>query len=206
MNVPTIDYASWQAASPGGNAGDECPLPHLRLPTAPGLPRRAHTSGYTRVGLSQTTPDFTVQVQVAIGRAWLAVRASNTTQIDAMSASLEMTLVGLPQSLTGPLRAELDLVRSVALLLGNCAPEALTVVTRSGDSSNPAPTTSDCPLSPRERSVLRLIGDGFSNKRIARELAIAPETVKSHAKHILDKLNAQTRAEAVARAVGLCLT
>jgi DNA-binding CsgD family transcriptional regulator len=36
-------------------------------------------------------------------------------------------------------------------------------------------------------------------------LKIAPETVKSHAKHILAKLNAQTRAEAVARAAGMNL-
>ena len=59
------------------------------------------------------------------------------------------------------------------------------------------------PLSPREGDILKLIADGFSNEEIARNLAIAPETVKSHAKHIFVKLNAQTRAEAVARA--LCL-
>ncbi len=60
-------------------------------------------------------------------------------------------------------------------------------------------------LSPRERHILQLIGRGMSNKRIAQELKIAPETVKSHAKHIFVKLNAQTRAEAVARAIGLRL-
>lgn len=58
-------------------------------------------------------------------------------------------------------------------------------------------------LSPRERGVLLLICRGLSNKDIARELQIAPETVKSHAKRILLKLRARTRAEAVARAVGL---
>jgi DNA-binding NarL/FixJ family response regulator len=60
-------------------------------------------------------------------------------------------------------------------------------------------------LSPRECCILQLIGRGMSNKRIAQELKIAPETVKSHAKHILVKLSAQTRAEAVARAIGLRL-
>ena len=54
-------------------------------------------------------------------------------------------------------------------------------------------------LSPRERHILTLISHGLSNKRIAKELAIAPETVKSHAKHILLKLAAQTRVEAVSR-------
>ena len=56
------------------------------------------------------------------------------------------------------------------------------------------------PLTPREHAVLQLIGRGLSNKRIARSMGISPETVKSHAKHILKKLNAQTRAEAVALA------
>ena len=58
-------------------------------------------------------------------------------------------------------------------------------------------------LSPRERHILTLISHGLSNKRIAKELAIAPETVKSHAKHILLKLAAQTRVEAVTRAHSL---
>ena len=60
-------------------------------------------------------------------------------------------------------------------------------------------------LSPRECNILQLIGRGMSNKRIAQELKIAPETVKSHAKHIFVKLDVQTRAQAVARAVGLGL-
>jgi len=60
-------------------------------------------------------------------------------------------------------------------------------------------------LSPRERGVLLLICQGLSNKGIARELQITPETVKSHAKRILHKLSARTRAEAVARAAGFKL-
>ena len=60
-------------------------------------------------------------------------------------------------------------------------------------------------LTRRECLVMKLIGHGLSNKHIARELQIAPETVKSHAKHIFVKLSVQTRAEAVARAAGLRL-
>jgi LuxR family maltose regulon positive regulatory protein len=58
-------------------------------------------------------------------------------------------------------------------------------------------------LTAREQSVLRSIGAGLSNKGIARELGIAPETVKSHAKRIFVKLGTQTRAQAVTRAVQL---
>jgi ATP/maltotriose-dependent transcriptional regulator MalT len=52
-------------------------------------------------------------------------------------------------------------------------------------------------LSPREQSILRSMSCGFSNKRIAQELQIAPETVKSHVKGIFIKLAVQTRAHAV---------
>jgi ATP/maltotriose-dependent transcriptional regulator MalT len=64
---------------------------------------------------------------------------------------------------------------------------------------------SNGPVTARERAVLRLIGQGFSNKEIARRLNIAPETVKSHIARILPKLGANTRAHAVARAAKLRL-
>ena len=60
-------------------------------------------------------------------------------------------------------------------------------------------------LSARERTVVLLMGHGLSNKRIARQLSIAPETVKSHAKRIFLKLTVQTRAQAVYRASELGL-
>jgi ATP/maltotriose-dependent transcriptional regulator MalT len=56
------------------------------------------------------------------------------------------------------------------------------------------------PLTARERDVLAMISQGLSNKHIARALAISPETVKSHVKHIFLKLVVSTRAEAVSRA------
>jgi DNA-binding NarL/FixJ family response regulator len=56
------------------------------------------------------------------------------------------------------------------------------------------------PLSTREGNILKLIAEGLSNKEIARNLAIAPETVKSHVKHIFIKLNVEKRAQAVSRA------
>ena len=55
-------------------------------------------------------------------------------------------------------------------------------------------------LSAREGDILKLIGEGLSNKEIARNLAITPETVKSHVKHIFTKLNVEKRAQAVSRA------
>jgi DNA-binding CsgD family transcriptional regulator len=56
-------------------------------------------------------------------------------------------------------------------------------------------------LTARECDILALIGQGFSNKSIARMLTISPETVKSHVKRIFLKLGVGTRAAAVSRAV-----
>ena len=60
-------------------------------------------------------------------------------------------------------------------------------------------------LTAREASILRLISNGSSNKRVAQTLGIMPETVKSHVKNIFLKLAVKTRAEAVFRAKSLGL-
>jgi LuxR family maltose regulon positive regulatory protein len=55
-------------------------------------------------------------------------------------------------------------------------------------------------LSRRESDILRLIAEGLTNKEIAKDLAIAPETVKSHIKNLFTKLKVERRAQAVSRA------
>jgi DNA-binding NarL/FixJ family response regulator len=55
-------------------------------------------------------------------------------------------------------------------------------------------------LTERERTVLRLIAAGQSNKQIARALSITERTVKFHVTSIFRKLNADNRAQAVALA------
>lgn len=56
-------------------------------------------------------------------------------------------------------------------------------------------------LTPREREILQLLADGMSNADVARKLYISQETVKSHVRHILAKLEADTRTQAVAIAL-----
>ncbi len=56
------------------------------------------------------------------------------------------------------------------------------------------------PLTDREVEVLRLLAAGRSNQRIAHELVVALDTVKKHVTHVLGKLGAANRTEAVARA------
>jgi DNA-binding NarL/FixJ family response regulator len=56
-------------------------------------------------------------------------------------------------------------------------------------------------LTQREREILQLLADGMSNADVAQRLFISQETVKSHVRHILVKLEADTRTQAVAIAL-----
>lgn len=55
----------------------------------------------------------------------------------------------------------------------------------------------------REMEVLRLVAKGFTNKAIGVQLGISDRTVQGHLAHIFDKLQANSRTEAVMRAVSL---
>jgi len=50
----------------------------------------------------------------------------------------------------------------------------------------------------REIEVLQLISDGLVNREIGNRLFLSEETVKSHVRHLLAKLQARSRAHAVA--------
>ena len=67
--------------------------------------------------------------------------------------------------------------------------------------ARPEPVRGPDTLTDRELDVLQLVVAGQRNKEIAATLGISENTVKFHLRNILDKLHAQSRAEAVARAV-----
>lgn len=54
------------------------------------------------------------------------------------------------------------------------------------------------PLSARETQILLLMAEGLSNPEIGARLYVAPNTIRVHVKHVLAKLQARTRAHAVA--------
>jgi len=56
------------------------------------------------------------------------------------------------------------------------------------------------PLSEREREVLNLLASGLSTKEIADSLIVSANTVKTHTRHIYDKLDARNRTQAITRA------
>ena len=63
------------------------------------------------------------------------------------------------------------------------------------------PASAPQPLTKREIGVLKLIARGMGNKEIAVDLHISENTVKTHVRHILEKLGLNNRAEAAAYAV-----
>jgi DNA-binding NarL/FixJ family response regulator len=56
-------------------------------------------------------------------------------------------------------------------------------------------------LTKREREILRLLADGMRNEQVGRQLSISPLTVRTHVKNAMDKLDADTRTQAVASAL-----
>jgi DNA-binding NarL/FixJ family response regulator len=57
------------------------------------------------------------------------------------------------------------------------------------------------PLSSRELEVLRLVVKGYSNKQIAEVLTVSAETVKTHMRHIMEKLSVNDRTHAAVKAL-----
>jgi DNA-binding NarL/FixJ family response regulator len=91
-----------------------------------------------------------------------------------------------------------DLVRCVELVVAGEAyvDPVLAGFLVSGDLADRIPA-----LTQREREVLRLLADGFANDEIGKRLHISPETVRTHVRKAMAKLEADTRTQAVAKAL-----
>jgi DNA-binding CsgD family transcriptional regulator len=78
------------------------------------------------------------------------------------------------------------------------APDAVIVAPPAALEREP-----DATLTAREAEVLALVAEGASNKAIARRLGISVHTAKFHVAAVLEKLDAASRADAVAQAIRL---
>lgn len=90
------------------------------------------------------------------------------------------------------------------LLLGAWAGARLFAPAPAPPAGNPAARDA-LGISPREMEVLRALAAGHSNKEIARELGVSPNTIKTHVARLFAKLDARRRTDALARARALGL-
>jgi DNA-binding NarL/FixJ family response regulator len=58
-------------------------------------------------------------------------------------------------------------------------------------------------VTPREKEVLGLLRNGWSNREVARHLSISPRTVEKHVEALCHKLGARGRGPLIALAAGL---
>ncbi len=109
---------------------------------------------------------------------------------DALSSALE---VGAKAYVLKTIRgAEInDVIQAVAE--GRVLLDERTVTRRRAESKDPSAN-----LTPSERKVLNLIGDGMSNREIGEELGIAEKTVKNHITSLLAKMGLQRRTQVAA--------
>ena len=122
--------------------------------------------------------------------------AAEADALDLLQAGISIIL--LRSAGTSEIVAAIELARSGLVLLPRSVLSSLL-----GDSEPDGPRAgpdeaADELLTPREVEVLAALADGASNKVIARRLGISFHTAKFHVASILAKLDADSRAEAVA--------
>jgi DNA-binding NarL/FixJ family response regulator len=93
------------------------------------------------------------------------------------------------------IEAVLAVARGEPRIAPAMASRMLAELGRAGQVAPPDPLER---LSERERDVLALLAEGLRNREIAERLVISEATVKTHVRHVLEKLRFRNRAEAAA--------
>jgi two-component system nitrate/nitrite response regulator NarL len=119
------------------------------------------------------------QEVIRCGRAGFAGYVARDASVDALCNALSDVVQG---RLACPAEISCGLLR------------ALFRMDQPANESGP-----EHPLTRREGDVLQLLGQGLSNKEIARELSLSVPTIKHHVHNILEKLNIARRAQAMRR-------
>lgn len=91
-----------------------------------------------------------------------------------------------------------DLVRAIRMVCGGAT---YVDPALAGILAGPQATERLPAVTKREREVLRLLADGMRNEQVAVQLSISALTVRTHVKNAMEKLEADTRTQAVARAL-----
>jgi DNA-binding NarL/FixJ family response regulator len=136
--------------------------------------------------------------QAVIQAVVLTSRDDDETALEALQAGAvgyllkETALEGLPAALRAAARGEAAISRRLSRHLI----DHLRRMPQGSIGLRPVRS----PLTPREWEVLDQLCAGRSTEQIAEEMVLATETVRSHIKNVLRKLNVGSRAEAVALA------
>jgi DNA-binding CsgD family transcriptional regulator len=134
------------------------------------------------------------------GRGDLAAAAAPLREAHAIAMMIGASL--LTAEITGlARRLRVDLAAGEA----RTRVEGASAVAEAGESYEPAGPTDPFGLTSREREVLGLVAEGYTNRRIAETLFISESTAGVHVSHILAKLGVETRTEAATVAVRLGL-
>ncbi|HZB59519.1 MAG TPA: response regulator transcription factor, partial [Actinomycetota bacterium] len=117
------------------------------------------------------------------------------TDIDLLLHAIRAGAVGVVGKKSGTqtvLRAVQAVLDGEGVVPRAMLPQLFRRLLDMGDRSTDAPLNR---LSPREREVLALLGRGWSNAQIGRELYISPHTVRTHVQNILQKLEMHSKLE-----------
>lgn len=146
-------------------------------------------------------PDFIVDVRAVAPECKVLVLTAEEEQLTPLIAALRAGASGYLTKETS-LEALVDAARAVARGGVVVPPEMLGQLLRAllnhdGNKTDDSIVTLSR-LTRRERQVLALLADGSDKDAIARELAISPQTARTHVQNILAKLGLHSRLEAAA--------
>ena len=166
-------------------------------------------SKQTLVVVGGTWPAPQAFLRIAVNAGALPLVLLESSALEAEGEALAMGARAALQSDIPPssLAAALAAVDAGLIVLEPSARALLLPANRDRFATSTAPAEVSPPrrigrpLTSREREILGLVASGTSNKGIARTLSVSANTVKFHLAAVFDKLNAATRAEAVAEAI-----
>ncbi|MEU9733881.1 response regulator transcription factor [Streptomyces sp. NPDC048002] len=130
------------------------------------------------------------------------------TSFDDEDALLDAIMAGASGYVLKQIRGSdlVSAVRTVATgqsMLDPATTARLMRSLRTEPAAEPAEAPELAGLSPREREILALIGDGLTNREIGKRLYLSEKTVKNHISRLLAKLGVQRRVQAAVLATHL---
>lgn len=152
------------------------------------------------------TGGFDVAVIEFDGRGRSGGEPGGTAMIRALRKAMPGTgIVALAQRAEPHAAGEAIEAGALAYVAKSSPPEVLRRAVEAAadcgrfvDPATEAGATTGCPLTRRQRETLQLLADGLSTADVASRLGVSAETIRSHTKAILARLQARDRAHAVA--------